>query len=103
GSFQRQGNTDRPRACANVQDNVSRPDAGQRSLDQMLSLRSGNQNIRRHAKFAAIEFLTPGNVLRRLALQPLVQIAAIVQPCYFTEWLLRMRVQIRALAPKRVN
>src|SRR5260370_12107889 len=69
----------------------------------MLSLRPRNQDVARHAEIAAVEFLSPCNVLRGLALQPLVQVAAIVQPCHIAQLFIRMRVQVGALAAERIS
>ena len=43
-----------------------------------------------------------GDVLRRLALHALVQIAAVVQPLHFAQFLLGMRVKITALHVDRM-
>ena len=40
----------------------------QRGFDQVFGFGPRDQHVRRHAKFAAVEFLRAGDVLRRLAL-----------------------------------
>ena len=70
---------------------------------QVLGLRARDQNIRRHAEIAAVKFLAAGDVLRRLALQALVQIAAVVNPPYFAQFFVGMRVETCAIAAERVG
>ena len=69
----------------------------------MLRFRPRNQHILRHAELAAKELLLSGDELRGLSVQALVQIAAIVQPLDLMQLLLGMRVQINALAVKRMR
>ena len=87
--FERQRDGDRAGAGADIQHDVAGSDARQAGFHQVLGLRAGNQDIRRDAEIAAVEFLAAGDVLRRLALQALVQIAAVVDPGDFASALLR--------------
>ncbi len=64
----------------------------------MLRLRPRNQHVRVDAEIAAIKFLPAGDVLRRFALHPLVQIAAVMNPGDLGQLFLRMRVKIASLA-----
>ena len=75
----------------------------QGSLDHQFRLRPRNQNIRRDAEFAPIEFLAPSNVLCRLTVQAFVQIAAVMDPLDFAQLTLAMRIEERALAMQRMG
>jgi hypothetical protein len=46
----------------------------------VLGLRTRDQNVPRHSEFAAVKLLNPRDLLRRLALEALMQIATIVNP-----------------------
>ena len=59
----------------------------------MLRLWTWDQNVRRHAKLAAVEFLTSGNVLRGFALGTLVQVSAVVNPPHLAQFFVGMRVE----------
>src|ERR1039458_4881347 len=66
--------------CADIQNFVTWANAREGRFHQMLGFGARNQDIRRDAEFSAVEFLTAGDVLRRLTLQALVQVAAVVDP-----------------------
>ena len=68
----------------------------------MLRLRSRNQHGGANGKFAPIELLLSGDVLRRLAFQPLVQIAAVVNPPEFAQCFVGVSVQPRSFASNGV-
>ena len=53
-------------------------------------------------EIAAVELLMPGDVLRGLAAEPLVQVAAVVQPLHFAQLLLGMGEKVDALDPHGV-
>ncbi len=72
-------------------------------LHQMLGFGTRDQHIRCHAKIAAVKLLASGDVLRRFALQPLVQIAAVVDPFDLGQFFFRMRVKIDAVALESVS
>ena len=69
----------------------------------MLRLRPGDQNIGRDQEVAPIELLRFRDVLRGDAAEPLVQIAAVVDPAELGEFFLGMREQVDAFAPQRVR
>ena len=52
----------------------------QRGFDHVLGFGAGNQHVGRDPELAAVELLPSGDVLGGLALQALVQVAAVVQP-----------------------
>ena len=101
--FERQRDGDRARACADVQHHVAGLDARRGSLPPVLGFGAGNQDVRRHAELAAVEFLAAGDVLRRLALQALVQVAAVVDPGRSRSVLLRDGRRDSALAVESVG
>ena len=69
----------------------------QRDFHHVLGLRARDQHVRRHAEIAAVEFLMPGDVLRGLAAEPFVQVAAVVQPLHLAQFLLGVGVKVDAL------
>ncbi|HML18676.1 MAG TPA: hypothetical protein VK419_16710, partial [Bryobacteraceae bacterium] len=61
-----------------------------------------NQHLGRDAKFPSVELLNAGDVLRRLSLQTLVQVTAVVDPPDLAQLVGRMGVQPASLASDRV-
>src|SRR5207244_2716510 len=88
--FESERNRDCARAAAHIQYRVTWLDTSQSSLHQVLGLGAWDENVRRYAEFAAVEFLTLGNVLRGLAPEAFVQIASVVQPSDFVQLFFRM-------------
>ena len=63
----------------------------------MLGLRARDQDVRRHAEIAAVEFLVPRDVLGGFAAEPFVQVAAVVQPFHLAQFLFGVGVEVDAL------
>jgi len=55
----------------------------QRCFNDVFGFRPRDQHIRRDAEFATVEFLNSRDLLRRLALKTLMQVAPIVDPPNF--------------------
>ena len=75
----------------------------QSGFHHVLGLGAGNQHVRRDAELAAVELLALGDVLGRLALQALVQVAAVVQPLHFAAAPVRDGREIDAVAVEGVR
>ena len=103
GGFECQSDCDCAGACADVDDNIARLDASDGRFDQVLGFRARDQDVRRHAEIAAVKFLAAGDVLGRLALHPLVQVAAVVDPGDLAQFFVGMRVKIAAVALQGVG
>ena len=71
--------------------------ASQSGFYKMFRLRAGNQHIRRHPELAAVKLLASGDVLRGLALDPLMQIAPVVDPPDLDQFVVAVRVEPRAV------
>ncbi len=102
-SFQRQSDRNRARAGSDVHDNIVRFYALDGRFHQMLGFRTRDQDIRCYAKIAAVKLLPSRDVLRRLAFQPLVQIAAIVDPGDLGQLFFRVCIKITAVTLESVS
>ena len=91
--------------CAGPASDVEKTTAAQseRCLHHVLGLRAGNQDVGCDVEGASIELLHPGDVLGGLSAQALVKIAAVVQPFDFAQLLLRVGVEIDAVAAESVG
>jgi hypothetical protein len=75
----------------------------QDGLDKKFRFGSGDQDGGRDTEIAAVELLASGDVLGWLAGDALVQVAAVVDPLDFAEFLLGVRVEVLALAVEGVG
>src|SRR2546430_4016982 len=88
--FECQRNGDRARAGSYI--NYAARAQNHRGFDNVLSLRARDQDVRSDAEVAAVELLNPGDLLRRLALEALMQVAAVVDPPDLAEFFVRMGI-----------
>jgi hypothetical protein len=102
-AFESKGDGNGPGAGADVDDSASGGQALQDGFDEKLSFRTGNQDGRCNPEIAAVEFLASGDVLGRLAADAFVQVAPVVNPLDFPEFLLGVRVEVFALAVEGVS
>ena len=75
----------------------------QGGFDEVLSLGAGNQHIGRHPELAAVKFLASRDVLGRCALDPLVQVASVMDPPDFDQIVIAMRVQPLPVMPRSMH
>ena len=89
-AFQRECHRDGSGTAADVDDAIAWTMRRERRFDHMLGLGAGNQDVGRDREVSAVEFLCLGDVLRGLAADALVQVAAEVNPGEFgklvVEW-----------------
>ena len=74
-----------------------------RNLDYEFGFRPWDQHVRCDPEFAPVKLLAFGDVLSGLALEPLVQIPAVVDPFHLSQLALGMAVQVGPLAAERVR
>ena len=75
----------------------------ERRFDHVLGLRAGNQHVGRDGEVSPVELLFFGDVLRGLAADALVQVAAVVNPGEFGQFVCGMAEQIDALLTERMR
>src|SRR5437763_12819918 len=78
--FQLQRYRQRARTGSHIKHALSALDHPQRDFHDMLGFRPRNEHVRRNAEFAAVKLLAAGDVLCGLALEPLMKVAAVVEP-----------------------
>src|SRR5579871_164638 len=98
-----QGHGQRSRSRADIKDARGVAGQSQGGLHDVLGFRPRDEDVGRHAELPSVKFLPARNVLSGLALEPLVQIPAVMQPFDLAQFLLGMRVEVDALAAHGVR